>query len=171
MNRLVPSFPLGQEALRASFLTSLVGSGSLPSLVGSGSFPAGSLNPLGATGLIRLLSAVLGGPNGSGTGNDGYETDYPVAGKVREKLHIDGSRWEERCPRGHLSGVLTSSVISVLGPYSWPPDLAGKSRTLKTMKKHAFYALFWQVFSAPPSPRAAFRQKCEKGVSKKGSII
>ena len=132
--------------------------------------PALCLNPLGATGLIRLFPHGFLGPNGSRDGMMGYYNDYPVAGKVVENSIYYRSRAEERCPRGHLSGLLDTSLLSGQKPYLGPPELAERARTLKTMLFALFLVTFWTVFSRTPFPSRRFSRKPRKRRVRKETI-
>ena len=78
-----------------------------------------------------MLSAMtpLGprGPRGSATDLMGYESDYPVAGKVAGKPRYlrpwGGFPGSSRTP----GTPLASSGISRSRPYSWPPDLTERA--------------------------------------------
>ena len=103
------------------------GSGSVPVNGAIQLFPPGSVNPLGATALNRLLPAPFRGPNGSRSEEDGYYSDYPLGRKVAGKPIYPGSGGRKRCPRGHLFRLLSIPDNSRPGPYSWPPELTERA--------------------------------------------
>ena len=107
----------------------------------------------------------------SRTDPGGYESDYPVAGKVSGKPTTLRSR--QRFPGSSRTPgtVLDTSIISRPGPYSWPPEShlsAGKSRTLKTLLFTLFSGHFLTGTLSTPFPSRRFLQIPGKRCLRKG---
>ena len=69
---------------------------------------------------IRPLSSQ--GPRASRAGFHGYDSDYPVAGKVAANAIYSRLGPRKRCPRGHLFRLRAVSNSSGQSPYLGPPE-------------------------------------------------
>ena len=69
----------------------------------------------------------LQGPSGLRAVPEGYETDYPVAGKVRGKPRYYRVRGGFRGSSRTLGTALDTSGNSRSGPYSWGPELTERA--------------------------------------------
>ena len=101
----------------------------------------------------------------------GYYSDYPVAGKVAGKPICKTREHGLFGPSRGRKACRTVPNSSGRSPYSWPPESQKEPNPEKACFLRSFLASFEQLLWLPPSPRAAFDQNREKGVSERVTFL